>query len=173
MKKLIVLIMIFLLIPAMVLAVDIPLPLGLKATASVIKAERDGFWEKTLIVRFPERPRTLSTTDGFVDAMAAMNHAADPLLWEKLGKECTTTDSCSGKEYVMQVQEKIAKVLGLKSTDLAQMATAADMDNLAVVTKEYKPFVVTALVTAGAKTMPSEPALTRAKILREQSRTAQ
>ena len=32
------------------------------------------------------------------------------------------------------------------------MATAADMDNLAVVTKEYKPFVVTALVTAGAKT---------------------
>ncbi len=41
MKKLIVLIMIFLLIPAMVLAVDIPLPLGLKATASVIKAERD------------------------------------------------------------------------------------------------------------------------------------
>jgi adenosylcobinamide hydrolase len=26
------------------------------------------------------------------------------------------------------------------------------MDNLAVVTKEYKPFVVTALVTAGAKT---------------------
>ncbi|MGO9611722.1 MAG: adenosylcobinamide amidohydrolase [Dissulfurispiraceae bacterium] len=152
MKKLIVLIMIFLLIPAMVLAVDIPLPLGLKATASVIKAERDGFWEKTLIVRFPEQRRTLSTTDGFVDAMAAMNHAADPLLWEKLGKECTTTDSCSGKEYVMQVQEKIAKVLGLKSTDLAQMATAADMDNLAVVTKEYKPFVVTALVTAGAKT---------------------
>jgi len=152
MKKLIVSVMIFLLIPAMALAVDIHLPLGLKAAASVIKAERDGFWEKTLIVSFPERRRTLSTTDGFVDAMAAMNHAADPLLWEKLGKECTTTDSCSGKKYVMTIQEKIAKDLGLKSTDLAQMATAADMDNLAVVTKEYKPFVVTALVTAGAKT---------------------
>ena len=152
MKKLIVSVLIFLLIPAMARAADIPLPLSLNATASVIKTERDGLWEKTLIVRFTERRRTLSTTDGFVDAMTAMNHAAHPLLWEKLSKECTTTDSCSGKDYVMKVQEKIAKDLGLKSTDLAQMATAADMDNLAVVTKEYKPFVVTALVTAGAKT---------------------
>ena len=31
------------------------------------------------------------------------------------------------------------------------MGTAADMDNLAVVTKAFTPFVVTALVTAGAE----------------------
>jgi len=32
------------------------------------------------------------------------------------------------------------------------MSTAADMDNLAIVTKTYNPFTVTAMVTAGAKT---------------------
>lgn len=152
MKKQIVSIMIFLLIPAMGRAGDILLPPDLNATASVIKTEDNGLWEKTLIVRFSGQRRTLSTNDGLINAMAAINHAAHPLLWEKLRKECTTKDGCGGKDYVRQVQQKIAKSLGLNSTDLAQMATAADMDNLAVVTKEYEPFVVTALVTAGAET---------------------
>jgi adenosylcobinamide hydrolase len=35
---------------------------------------------------------------------------------------------------------------------MAMMSTAADMDNLAVATKSYPPFVVVALVTAGART---------------------
>jgi adenosylcobinamide amidohydrolase len=152
MKKLIVPIMTLLLIPAMVLAGDIPLPRALNATASVINRERDGLWEKTLIVRFPERRRILSTTDGFVDAMAAENHSAHPELWKRVCKEMKTEHEVGGKIYSRKIKERNAEGLGLRSEDIAQMATAANMDNLAVVNKEYKPFVVTALVTAGAKT---------------------
>ncbi|MFZ8831441.1 MAG: adenosylcobinamide amidohydrolase, partial [Thermodesulfobacteriaceae bacterium] len=46
----------------------------------------------------------------------------------------------------------IAKHLGIVPEEIAMLATAADMDNRAVVVKEFKPFVVVALVTAGAKT---------------------
>lgn len=143
---------VLLVIPTLVFATDIPLPQDLNAKASVSKSVRDGLWEKSLIVRFPEKRRTLSTTDGFADAQVAINHAAHPELWMKVHEEMQTRHELGGNVYVRKIQEKIAKDLGLKREDVAQMSTAADMDNLAVVTKGFKPFVVTALVTAGAKT---------------------
>jgi len=141
-----------LLIPAMVFAADISLPQDLNAKASVTNGTRDGLWEKTLVIRFPEKRRTLTTTDGFVDAQVAINHAAHPELWMKMHEEMQTRHELGGNVYVRKIQEKIAKDLGLKREEVALMSTAADMDNLAVVTKIFKPFVVTALVTAGAKT---------------------
>jgi len=130
----------------------IPLPQDLSAKAFVIKAERDGLWEKSLIVQFPERRRVLSTNDGFMDAMAVVNHSAHPELWKRVCQEMKTKDEVGGKVYSRKIKEGIAERLGIRSEDIAQMATAADMDNLAVVTKTFKPFIVTALVTAGAKT---------------------
>ena len=59
---------------------------------------------------------------------------------------------CGGKTYEQQRKGMIASKLGLQPTDLTLVGTAADMDNLAVVTKTFRPFVVTALVTGGAKT---------------------
>lgn len=141
-----------LLFPSMVFAADIQLPQDLSAKASVTKGTRDGLWEKTLIIRFPGKRRALSTTDGFADAQAVINHAAHPGLWMKMYEEMQPKHEFSGNVYVRKIQEKIARDLGLKREDVAQMSTAADMDNLAVVTKVYKPFVVSALVTAGAKT---------------------
>lgn len=143
---------VLLLLPTLVIAADITLPLDLNAKASVTKGTRDGLWEKTLIIRFPEKRRTLTTTDGFVDAQAAINHAAHPELWMKMYEEMQTKHEFGGNVYVRSIQEKIARDLGLKREEVAQMSTAADMDNLAVVSKAYKPFIVTALVTAGAKT---------------------
>ena len=143
---------VLLLIPAMVFAADISLPQDLNAKASVTNGTRDGLWEKTLVIRFPEKRRTLTTTDGFVDAQVAINHAAHPELWMKMHEEMQTRHELGGNVYVRKIQEKIAKDLGLKREEVALMSTAADMDNLAVVTKVFKPFVVTALVTAGAKT---------------------
>ena len=99
-----------------------------------------------------QRRRILSTNDGFVDAMAVVNHSAHPELWKKVCQEMKTKEEVGGKVYAREIKESIAKRLDLKSEDIAQMATAADMDNLAVVTKTYNPFIVTALVTAGAKT---------------------
>lgn len=142
----------FLLLPTLVIAADIQLPHDLNAKASITKGMREGLWEKTLVIRFPEKRRTLTTTDGFVDAQAAINHAAHPELWMKMYEEMQTKHEFGGNVYVRKIQEKVAKNLGLKREEIAQMSTAADMDNLAVVTKTFKPFVVTALVTAGAKT---------------------
>ena len=51
-----------------------------------------------------------------------------------------------------KIKEKITNFLNISKEKIAILATAADMDNLAVITKIYKPFIVTALVTAGAKT---------------------
>jgi len=135
-------------VPAMLFAAEIKLPENLHAQAVVKKGGRDGLWEKTLIVSFKERRRTLATFDGLLDAMAAVNHAAHPLLWgNSMGGHQKVA-----KPYTDQVYEKVAADLKLDKSDIAKMATAADMDNLAVVTLEQKPFTVTILATAGAKT---------------------
>src|SRR5262245_21677928 len=71
-------------------AADIVLPkeIGeIGVTAEVVRAERDGLWEKSLVVRFTTPRRTLSTSDGMLDANAVVNHAAHPKLWEKLGAD--------------------------------------------------------------------------------------
>jgi adenosylcobinamide amidohydrolase/predicted amidohydrolase len=133
-------------------AAEIVIPANIQAEARVISSGRDGLWEKSLIVSFPEKRRTLSTFDGLVEAKAAMNHSAHPLLWQKVSKEFMNKNGCGGKVYVDHIQEEMARVLKLKKSDITKMATAADMDNLAVVTKEYGPLSVTVLATAGAKT---------------------
>jgi adenosylcobinamide amidohydrolase len=138
-------------IPIPARATDIGLSPELKAQATVIRSERQGFWEKTLVVRFPQRRRILSTNDGMVDAMAAVNHAAHPLLWSRLNETIKEDHESAGKIYMTRMQQKISAGIGLRAGDISMMGTAADMDNLAIVTKTYGPFVVTALVTAGAK----------------------
>ena len=70
--------------PAIVPAADLDLPAELGATAEVRRGERDGLWEKTLLVRFAGERRVLSTSDGMLTARAAINHAAHPFLWHRL-----------------------------------------------------------------------------------------
>ncbi|MDD2337108.1 MAG: hypothetical protein PHD01_11080 [Geobacteraceae bacterium] len=105
-----------LLFPSLVFA-DIQLPQDLHAKASVTRGSRDGVWEKTLIVQFPERRRVLSTTDGFVDSLAAINHAAHPELWMKVHEDMQTRHEIGGNVYVRKIQKKIADSLGVKSED--------------------------------------------------------
>ncbi|MFO0753493.1 MAG: adenosylcobinamide amidohydrolase [Thermodesulfovibrionales bacterium] len=131
---------------------EIPLPQGLFSKAEVMKSERDGMWEKSLVVHFPEKRRVLSTTDGWVDALAVVNHAAQPQLWFSMCQVLKTEHEVGGKVYLRNIRERIARQLGISPDAIAQTGTAADMDNLAVVTKVFKPFTVTVLVTAGAET---------------------
>ena len=144
--------LLLLLSPSMVWSADILLTQNLHAKAFVMQGERDGSWEKSLVVQFPDLRRVLSTSDGFVNATAIVNHSAKPELWGKVCREMKTQKEVGGKVYLRMIKEKIADKLGTKSENITELGTAADMDNLATVTKEYKPFVVTALVTAGAKT---------------------
>jgi adenosylcobinamide amidohydrolase len=149
--KLLTLALVMWLIPAVTLANDIALPEAVGAQATVIRSERDGLWEKTLVVRFPERRRALSTNDGLVDVRVAANHAAHPLLWSRVDETMKSDHESGGKVYLQKMKERTARACGLRGEDVTLMGTAADMDNLAGVTKSFPPFVVTALVTAGAK----------------------
>jgi predicted amidohydrolase/adenosylcobinamide amidohydrolase len=127
------------------------LPAAVDAEARIVRAEREGLWEKTLLVTFPQSRRTLSTFDGLVDARAAINHAAHPWLWERVSRTFMRADGRGGQAYIEHVRALTAARLGLEPGGVVQMATAADLDNLAVATREFGPLTVTALVTAGAR----------------------
>ena len=141
-----------LLLAATVSAEVIKLPADVQAEAKILRSERDGYWEKVLTVRFAEVRRTLSTSDGLLEARAAINHASHPLLWQSLGKRFMGQDGRGGKAYAAHVHATTAAALQLARPAVAGMATAADMDNLAVVSKHYGHLTVSVLATAGART---------------------
>ncbi|MEM4593039.1 MAG: adenosylcobinamide amidohydrolase [Sulfolobales archaeon] len=131
---------------------DIVLPSELKAEARIIRKDREGLWEKTLLITFPTERKTLSTNDGFLEARAVVNHSAHPFIWKDLCEKKKIGSKVGGKVYMEEIRKKIADILSIRPKEVALVATAVDMDNLAVVTKRYEPYIVTALVTAGAKT---------------------
>ncbi len=145
-------VLILMLLSPLAWAQNIVLPERLQAKALILRGERDGLWEKTLVVEFPASRRVLSTQDGFMKAKVMINSAAEPALWAKVCKEMKTEKDVGGKVYLRNMKERVASRLKTRSDLIAQLGTAADMDHLAVVTKEHQSFVVTALVTAGAKT---------------------
>ncbi len=130
---------------------EVPLPQAFNARAFIVKSEAEGLWEKTLVVQFPHRMRALSTLDGMVDILAIANHAAHATLWCRPGGTMKKDHGSWATIYTTKIQEQTAQLLGARSEDIALMGTAADMDNLAVATIAIAPFVVTALVIAGAE----------------------
>lgn len=139
------------LLPPAAAAEALPLPAEVMADARIDQRERDGLWEKTLIVRFPEARRALSTSDGLVDSRAAINHGAHPELWKRVSMRFNGQDGRGGKAYTEHVLGTAAEGLGLSKAEVTHMATAADLDNLAIVTRSHGPLTVTVLATAGAK----------------------
>jgi len=135
----------------------INLPKVLGARAFVIsKDEGPLFWEKTLVVVLNPERRVISTMDGLLKAKLVVNHSASPLFWYTMCQLKKEKKKCGGLVYLKEVKEKLAKEFHTKPSHIALIATAANMDNLAVVTKRFKAkginIVVTALATAGAKT---------------------
>ena len=152
MKRLLMAVLILMLLSPAAWAQNSALPESLQARAFILRGERDGLWEKTLVVELSAPRRVLSTQDGFMTAKALLNSAAEPALWVKVCRDLKTEKEDGGKVYLQRMKKKISGSLKIQPGLVAQLGTAADMDHLAVVTKEYKPFIVTALVTAGAKT---------------------
>ncbi|MEN6620496.1 MAG: adenosylcobinamide amidohydrolase [Smithella sp.] len=151
-KKLMMLLLLILLIPSFAAANEIVLPQKVEAQATVFKkSTRDGLWEKTLIVRFPQIRRVLSSNDGVLNTTAVANHSAHPQLWNCSAETMKSNHKIAAKVYMQDIRGEIAHNCGLRTEEITMMGTSADMDNLAVVTKEHHPFVVTAIVTAGAK----------------------
>lgn len=126
-------------------------PPELEATATILRGEREGLWEKTLLVTFPQKRRALSTYDGLTEARAAINHSGHPWLFERVTPNFTHKGRRGGQAYVEFIRERMAARTGVEPASVVQMATAADLDNLAVVTKTHGPLTVTILATAGAR----------------------
>lgn len=144
-------IMICLFLVTPLFAADLRLPPELGATAQILKTDRDGLSEKSLIIQWNQSRHLISTADGIIPSRAAINHGADPRLWMKVAKELDSPQRCGGKVYEQQRKTLIADKLGIQPDELTLVGTAADLDNLAVVTKQFGPFTVTALVTGGVK----------------------
>lgn len=120
--------------------------------ATIVFGERWTYWEKSLVLNLASSRRVLSTNEGFVAASAVVNHSAHPQLWNQAFMELGTDTVSGGDVYLEQVETQLAERLALPTAEIALTGTAADMANLAVVTTRFDPFVVTALVTAGART---------------------
>lgn len=134
------------------LETTISIPEVLQAKIFITQDERLGFWEKSLVVVFPEHRQTLSTFDGLINASAVVNHSAHWKLWEKVGKEFMGENGRGGQNYVEYIREKLANDFGLNASSITKIATAVDINNMAVVTKVFESLTVTVLVTAGAET---------------------
>ena len=149
--NILVLVLVICFFPFFSAAGDVTLSQDLDAQAAIIKSDFRDKWEKTLVIRFSQRRRVISTNEGMADVLVVINHAAHPELWSYVSETMKDNHEAGGKLYMKMIHERIARQLGLRSNDISMMGTAADMDNLAVVTKAYEPFIVTAVVTAGAK----------------------
>ena len=103
----------FFFVSAVVWAAEIELPANIKAEVQIVRGERDGYWEKVLLVSFPEVRRTLSTSDGLIEARAALNHAGHPLLWNKVSMQFMGQDGRGGKAYTEHVHGNMARLLAL------------------------------------------------------------
>ena len=137
--------------PSPAAADEIHLPAELNAEASILVSDVGGLWEKSLVVVFPQKRNILSTNEGLIQGRILMNHSAHPELFRKVCIEMKTRNEVGGKVYIRKIKERIAQRFGFSKEEIAEMATAVDLANLAVVTKEYPPFIVTSLITAGAR----------------------
>jgi adenosylcobinamide amidohydrolase len=150
MKTRVVLATLVLAVPTSLVAGEIELPSDLGAQASIVRSGGE-VWEKILVVQFREPRRAVSTNDGMVDVRAIVNLSAHPERW--MGDRAARKhDHGQGAlRYLQQTREQTAQRLSVKQAEVAVVGTSADMDNRGVVTLAAEPFVVAALVTAGAK----------------------
>ncbi len=151
-------------------AEEISLPSELKAKAWVLKKEENKLWEKTLVVKFNSERKVLSTNDGYRFVYLVINHSAHPEIWKKVCVEKKTEKEVGGKIYANEIKHEIAQTFNVDENKVAMMATAADMDNLAVVTETFTTsngtkLVVTALVTAGAESNALRTGLDKGRYL--------
>ncbi|MEM8711658.1 MAG: adenosylcobinamide amidohydrolase [Planctomycetota bacterium] len=118
-------------------------------TYEVVKSQRWGLQEKSLVISLPGRTRVLSTNEGFVEADLVVNHSADPMLWMRAFEELEIDGLSGGDVYMQETETRLGAALNVDRDHIALVATAVDLDHLASATERFGPFIVTALVTAG------------------------
>jgi iron complex transport system substrate-binding protein len=100
----------------------------------------DDFEHKTLVLKLNKKMEALSTLTGLENVDTAGNHYLSPPRWND--SHSVTVDA---------LEKKICNAVNENPVSSAFLITGADMDNLAVVKKEFRKLTVYALVTAGVK----------------------
>jgi adenosylcobinamide amidohydrolase/ABC-type Fe3+-hydroxamate transport system substrate-binding protein len=94
---------------------------------------------KTLMVNFKKPQYILSSLEGPKDnVLTVVNHYFQPAFWQ-----------ISHDNEVSVLVKKICTLIDRPQQSTSVLLTAADMENLAVISKQYKEMIVYALVTAG------------------------
>ena len=132
-------------------AKEVFLPPSLHVNCFDERKQIDNMWEKTLILIFPAKRRIISTNTGIIMAKAIANHSAHPGFWDKAQDRNRADHEKTAMAYLDYTNKEIAKKCRCKTSEISILGTAADLDNMSVVTKEFAPLVVTTIVTAGAR----------------------
>ncbi|MDR2700027.1 MAG: adenosylcobinamide amidohydrolase [Nitrososphaerota archaeon] len=120
---------------------ETPIPLQFKeANARVIYHTYDGVWHNLTLVSFNERRKALSTIDG----LREIRNVGNVFFPDPLSKRHMTLQKYE------QVTKKLPKSLGFKRKDFIFLATAVNMEKVAVCEKTYGDFHVCCIATAGA-----------------------
>jgi len=120
---------------------DIHLPLDYVQWARVVESNLYDFPNKTLVVRFHEPMRILSTMEGQREGITTVgNHGTPPPCW-----------SLGHREGLEAILERIFRVHGKSREESSLLLTGANMDNLAIGKAQFRDMAVYALVTAGVE----------------------
>ncbi|MBN2040437.1 MAG: adenosylcobinamide amidohydrolase [Spirochaetes bacterium] len=117
---------------------QIKLDIPYVSNASVKYGTVDDFEHKTLVIKLKKKFDVLSTLTGLKQADTIGNHFLSPPRWN------------DGHNITLEsLEKKICNAVNAEPDSSSFLMTGADLDNLAVVSREYKDFKVYALVTAG------------------------
>ncbi|GAB6943304.1 adenosylcobinamide amidohydrolase [Vulcanisaeta sp. JCM 14467] len=121
-------------------------------TARVYYQSYGGVGVKTLLIDLQSRRRILSTMHGMVNVRFVCNNYAPPDLW------CALHSQGFRERYL----DALMSQLGVSPGDYACLGTGVDMDDLAVVSEEYRDVWVVAFTTAGVESNALRTGIDRA-----------
>ncbi|MCL1970647.1 MAG: adenosylcobinamide amidohydrolase [Candidatus Bathyarchaeota archaeon] len=111
-----------------------------EANARVVYHKYDSIWHNLTLVSFNERRNVLSTIDG----LRRVQHVGNVFFPDELSRQHMTLQKYE------QVTKRLPKSLGLKRSDFIFLATAVNMEKIAVCEKTFGDFHVCCIATAGA-----------------------
>ncbi len=113
--------------------------LGYVRKAELVASDIKDFRNKTVVVTFKRPMKVVSTLEGQRSGITTVaNHYFPPPSW-----------GLGHRQGLAALRKNTQRVLGLAPDTTAMLFTGANMDNLAVVKKNFRDMEVTALVTAG------------------------
>ncbi len=119
----------------------LPLELAYVEMSRIDHVRINDFIHKSLIVRFRQPLKVLSTLEGWREGVRYVgNHYLPPQNW-----------AVAHRVGLKRLREQVCRATGLLEEEASLLFTGADMDNLSVAREDYRGLTVYAIVTAGVR----------------------